>query len=241
MSPHVVWLSMMWQKKWIKKPTTTAINKFERVAYIVLNLVVPHPNFLAAAHSESSTHACRSFKVIPSRSSSSSLVSDDESSSPPSLTLFRVVCRRFVFPFAIEVVFTWTAPPLVFPRHIASAFGICQSVFDPRVARNFLLKRGRFMPRSTRVKVVFRARAKRVCRWCEDVKLIVFFWANKWDVREKKTSHTTVSLFFFVEKDFSRRPFGYKKNKKNRNWHLGKKRETFGVKERKKKRDFYTL
>ena len=164
-------------KKVDKKATRTAINKFDTRAYIVLNLVVPHPNFLAAAHSESSTHACRSFKVIPSRSSSSSLVSDDESSSPPSLTLFRVVCRRFVFPFAIEVVFTWTAPPLVFPRHIASAFGICQSVvFDPRVAaRNFLLKRGRFMPRSTRVKVVFRARAKRVCRWCEDVKLIVFF------------------------------------------------------------------
>ena len=149
------------KKKWIKKSQQT-INKFDS-AYIVLNLVVPHPNFLAAAHSESSTHACRSFKVIPSRSSSSSLVSDDESSSPPSLTLFRVVCRRFVFPFAIEVViapFTLrTAPPLVFPRHIASAFGICQSVFDPRVARNFLLKMGRFMPRRASKSSFARARA----------------------------------------------------------------------------------
>ena len=44
-------------------------------------------------------------------------------------------------------------------------------------------------------------------------------------MREKKTSHTTVSLFFFVEKDFSRRPFGYKKNKKKRNWMPTKKIE----------------
>ena len=110
----------MEKKKWIKKSQQT-INKFDS-AYIVLNLVVPHPNFLAAAHSESSTHACRSSKVIPSRSfsSSSSSLDDASSSSPPpsKLTLFlRVVCRRFVFPFAIAPI-AWTGP--LFPRHIIS-------------------------------------------------------------------------------------------------------------------------
>lgn len=108
-----------------KKKPTNKINKFDS-AYIVLNLVVPHPNFLAAAHSESSTHACRSSKVIPSRSfsSSSSSLDDASSSSPPpsKLTLFlRVVCRRFVFPFAIAPI-AWTQQqqgPL-FPRHIIS-------------------------------------------------------------------------------------------------------------------------
>lgn len=114
----------MWKKKVDKKANKT-INKFDS-AYIVLNLVVPHPNFLAAAHSESSTHACRPSKVIPSRSfssSSSSSLDDASSSSPPpsKLTLFLrvviVVCRRFVFPFAIAPI-AWTGP--LFPRHIIS-------------------------------------------------------------------------------------------------------------------------
>jgi hypothetical protein len=61
-------------------------------------------------------------------------------------------------------------------------------------------------------------------------------------VREKKTSHTTVSLFFFVEKDFSRRPFGYKKKQKKQELAFGEeKRDFWCERERKKKRDFYTL
>ena len=194
----------MWKKKVDKKANKT-INKFDS-AYIVLNLVVPHPNFLAAAHSESSTHACRSSKVIPSRSfssSSSSSLDDASSSSPPpsKLTLFLrvviVVCL-FVFPFAIAPI-AWTGP--LFPRHIIST-----SLLS--LPKRFLMTTGVDIARLQRGLVLcascsLRARARFLMKKSEEEDFLIVFSQQK--LRRKKATKkqqardakSCVGLFFY--------------------------------------------